>query len=425
MSVALLPIELLHSVFSKLVVPAPCIDNFADDLSEAKQNLSSASLVCRRWRDIAQELLFRDVLMTLQNEHAEDLPEKTWTKFAEFVRSSPHLRQRIRTLYIDHIPIQYGRNPQQSDLLQRTLILDVHALMTLLVTLGRLKALTLDSFKLVLPPEYSALDLAQLKCSVEEYTLVAPEKERHLALDDFAIFLVPFTNIRCLNLRYIRFSPGHLPPLQFLSSLPHLEKLQLRCNYNMNILIDLLRDAAVQGLLPSLKELEVGALGRDDLRALNDLFARISDRLRLLAVQLDFNQTFGADDISHIFRLAHLKHLTFVLECPPYASSQPLWAHVLATLSALDAAPSAPPLQHITFEYLEGDAMHDPDARNVHLPRLPQTGMLDALLVRLPHLRTVAFRPPLGEGFDRFGSKDGEHIRKAFQQLHEKGVLVV
>ena len=70
MSVFLLPIELLRFIFSELLVPPPCLGNFdAEDLSEAKRDLGAASLACRKWRDIAQELLFQDVSVTLQNEH--------------------------------------------------------------------------------------------------------------------------------------------------------------------------------------------------------------------------------------------------------------------------------------------------------------------------------------------------------------------
>ncbi|GJE95376.1 F-box protein [Phanerochaete sordida] len=426
MSVARLPVELLQSIFSELVVLPPFVGTFdADDLSEGKQALGAASLVCRKWRDVAQAVLFQDVSVILQNEHAEDLPEKTWTKFAAFVRSSTHLSQQIRTLKIDHTPIQYGKDKQQSELLQRILVLDVHALMTLLVTLGRLKTLTLDSVDLFLPPRYSVLDLAPLQCKVENYTFLAHEKESHFALDDFAVFLVPFTNIRCLTLKYIQFSLGPHPALSFFPRFPHLEKLKLRYNNNVEMFLDLLQDAVIQGLLPSLRKLEVGAVGRDDLLPLNKLLVCMSDRLRSLAVQLDFKEMFGADNVLQLFRLAHLEELTFVLECPPYASSQPLWDPVLAALSALSAAPSAPPLQHIIFEYLEGHAIHDPEARNVHLPIPLQTGAFDALFARLPHLCTVAFRPPLGEEFDRFGSKDAAHIRQVCPQLHEKGMLVV
>ena len=117
----------------------------------------------RRWAGAAQPLLFQNVVVALQNEHgaswthvswgfsllsvwpAEDPLKKTWRTFEAFVLSSPHLYKDTHTLRIGHTPKHYGKMKERSILLQPSLMLDLHALASLLVRLKRLKTLVLDA----------------------------------------------------------------------------------------------------------------------------------------------------------------------------------------------------------------------------------------------------------------------------------------
>ena len=58
-----------------------------------------------------------------------------------------------------------------------------------------------DLTGLFIPQWYSDLNPGMLQCSAEGFALMGHEMERFFAADGFAALSVPFTNIRCLNLK--------------------------------------------------------------------------------------------------------------------------------------------------------------------------------------------------------------------------------
>ena len=61
---------------------------------KATKALDAYSFVCRCWRPVAQELLFRDVVLTLDGQGTRI------TEFYTFIQSTPHIAGHIRYLLI-------------------------------------------------------------------------------------------------------------------------------------------------------------------------------------------------------------------------------------------------------------------------------------------------------------------------------------
>ena len=73
---------------------------------------------------------------------------------------------------------------------------------------------------------------------------------------------------------------------------------------------------------------------------------------------------------------------------------------------------------------MESSAIHDPEVSNVFL-EYDRRRELESYLLRIPTLRTVEFRPPVGAGYTRFADQDRGRVRDFFPELGVRGMLVV
>lgn len=97
-----LPVELVAEIFRMVAVPRPARNGRDRKLKKAyvqgRISLRACTLVCRRWRDIAQAILFHGVSMTLH--------ERSLQEIHDFFAQTPHLSSFIYSLHLERISRQ-------------------------------------------------------------------------------------------------------------------------------------------------------------------------------------------------------------------------------------------------------------------------------------------------------------------------------
>lgn len=271
-----LPTELLWAIF-QLLIPR--------NMYSRKDDIRSCRLVCRRWSDVALEILYRDIQTSTWTLH--DVPsEEYWTPtYLSFLRDNPHIGCHIR----------FARISLREAMHRDTRMLSPRVMRRLLQHAIRLEGLTLhhavlrDTTRFRIFENRQPVPLRSLTIDFGPYHLLGyTQRSCDRELNDvFACF----TGIRDLTLAGYRRTTKPLdvnPESRWIKRFPsELRVLTLRSSYLHRDLFDTI---IASSSTETLRTLNLSALPDDtqDLQSgVNRLLAALGPGLRNITCSLE------------------------------------------------------------------------------------------------------------------------------------------